>query len=215
MAYDLEEQEQLASLKAWWNQYGNLVSWVLIIVLAAYAGWMYFDNNKRASSQQASQLYEELNKAMAAKDVAKVTRAATDIQTRFANTNYAPMASLVAAKASFDANDLKTSKTQLQWVITHSKEAEFLALAKLRLAGVLLDEKAYDEALKQLAGEFPSQFNAQVLDRKGDILFAQNKIAEARSAFEQALSKVDEKHPMRQLIQIKLDAVGGASAKAA
>ena len=36
---DLEEQEQLDQLKAFWKQYGNLVSWVLIVVLGGYAAW--------------------------------------------------------------------------------------------------------------------------------------------------------------------------------
>lgn len=215
MAYDLEEQEQLASLKAWWAQYGNLLTWVLIVALAGFSGWTYWKNSQRGDSLQASQLYETLDKAASAKDAEKVKRAVADLQGKYATTAYAQMGSLIAAKVAFDANDLKTAKTQLQWVISNGKEAEFLALAKIRMAGVLLDEKAYDEGLKLLGGEFPAQFAGQVADRKGDILVAQNKLAEARTAYQSALEKTDEKHPMRQLIQVKLDAIGGAPAKAA
>lgn len=210
MAYDLEEQEQLASLKAWWNQFGNIITWVVIAALAAYAGWTYFETNKKSDAARASALYEELNKAVQAKDVAKVTRAASDLQSQFAQTSYAQMGGLVAAKAAFEANDLKGAKAQLQWVISHTKEGDVQALAKLRLAGVLLDEKAYDEGLKILAGEFPAQFAAMVADRKGDILTAQNKLADARTAYQSALEKTDEKNPMRQIIQIKLESIGGS-----
>jgi len=214
MAYDLEEQEQLATLKAWWNQYGNLVTWLLIIALAGYAAWAGWNYYQRNQSAQAAQLYGELQKAAGSKDNAKVQRAASDMTTKFGRTAYAQMAALIAAKSAFEANDLGTAKTQLQWVVEHGN-AEYKALAKIRLAGILLDEKAYEEGLKLLAGDFPEAFSGAVADRKGDILVAQGKIEDARAAYQLALEKADEKNPARQLIQMKQDAIGGAPAKAA
>ncbi|HYD59348.1 MAG TPA: tetratricopeptide repeat protein [Noviherbaspirillum sp.] len=215
MAYDLEEQEQLATLKAWWNQYGNLITWLLIIGLAAYAAWTGWNYYQRTQTAQAGQLYEELQKAVTAKDNDKVQRAATDMTAKFGSTAYAQMAALAAAKSAFDANDLKTAKAQLQWVADNASTGEYKAIAKIRLAGILLDEKAFDEGLKLLAGDFPEQFAGAVADRKGDILVAQSKIDDARAAYKLALDKTDEKNPARQLIQLKLDALGGAQAKSA
>ncbi|MRV76119.1 tetratricopeptide repeat protein [Duganella sp. FT92W] len=210
MAYDLEEQEQIATLKAWWNQYGNLTSWILIAGLAAYSGWNGWNWYQRNQASDASNLYYEQQDALQAKDNAKVQRATADIESKFATTAYAPMAALAAAKYAFDANDLKTAKTQLQWVVDHGND-EYKALARVRLAGVLLDEKAYDEALKVLAADVPAQFAAAVADRKGDILAAQNKLAEARTAYTAALNATDKKNPGRSLIQIKLESVGGTA----
>ena len=214
MAYDHEEQEQLASLKAWWNQYGNLVTWLVVAALALYAGWSGWRYYQRDQSAKAAVLYEEIVKAAEAKDMAKVTRAAGDIEERFAGTPYAQMGALVAARAANDADDLKTAKAQLQWVVDHGRADEYKAIARLRLAGLLLDEKAYDEGLKVLAADMPDAFAALAADRKGDLLFAQNKIDEARSAYQAALEKTDAKNPARQLIQLKLDALGGAPGKA-
>jgi predicted negative regulator of RcsB-dependent stress response len=215
MAYDLEEQEQLATLKSWWKQYGNLVTWLLIIALAAYAGWTGWSTYQRNQSAQAAQLYEELQKGVAAKDNAKVQRAATDMEDKFSRTAYAEMGALAAAKVAFDANDLKAAKAQLQWVIDKGRDDEYKAIARIRLAGIMLDEKAYDEGLKLLSSEFPAQFAGSVADRKGDILAAQNKIEEARAAYQLALEKTDQKSPGRQLIQLKLDAIGGPAKAAA
>jgi predicted negative regulator of RcsB-dependent stress response len=215
MAYDLEEQEQLATLKAWWKQYGNLVTWLLIIALAVYAAWNGWNYYQRNQAAQAGQLYEELQKGVAAKDNARVQRAASDMEAKFASAAYAQMGALAAAKSAFDAGDLKTAKAQLQWVVEHGLNEEYKALAKIRLAGILLDEKAYDEGLKLLSGEFPEQFAGAVADRKGDILVAQSKIDEARAAYKLALDKTDDKSPARQLIQLKLDAIGGAAKAAA
>jgi predicted negative regulator of RcsB-dependent stress response len=83
------------------------------------------------------------------------------------------------------------------------------------LAGIELDAKEYDAALKTLSGDFPVQFAGAVADRKGDVLFAENKLPEARDAYRNALEKMEQKDPGRQLIQLKLDAIGGDGAKAA
>ena len=77
---------------------------------------------------------------------------------------------------------------------------------------MLLDEKAYDEALKALGGEVLPQFAGAVADRKGDVLVAQNKVAEARSAYKAALDAMAKNDPARQLVQLKLEAIGGTVA---
>ena len=215
MAFDLDEQEQLATLKDWWKKYGNLTTWVLIIALGAYAGWSGWNYYQRSQALQASQLYDELQKAVTAKDTAKVQRAAADIQQKFSRTAYAGMAALSAAKVAFDANDLNGAKEQLQWAVDHGADEDYRALARVRLAGILLDQKAYDDGLKVLAADVPAPFASAVADRKGDILVAQNKLDDARVAYQLALDKMDSKNPGRQLIQLKLDAIGGAPAKAA
>lgn len=209
MAYDLEEQEQIASLKSWWKQYGNLSSWVLIVALLAFSGWKGWNAYIASQAAQASQLYEDLQNNMVSKDNAKVQRAAGDLQSRFGRTAYAQMGALVAAKSAFDANDLTLAKTQLQWVTAHGSD-EYQAIAGLRLAGILLDEKAYDAALQALNASNLPQFAGLMADRKGDILTAQNKLPEARSAYLAALLATDKKNPGRQLIVIKLEAIGGS-----
>ena len=70
--YDLEEQEQLAELKAWWKQYGNLIVAAFVaaaLVFVAWRGWHWYQGSQSA---QASATYSELQKAVAAKDTKKV-----------------------------------------------------------------------------------------------------------------------------------------------
>lgn len=208
MAYDLEEQEQIANFKAFWARFGNLIMGVLIVALLSYSGYNFWQSHKRTQAVEASALYDELQATMTAGDNAKAQRIAGDIQNKYEGTVYAPMAALAAAKTAFEANDLKTAKTQLQWAVDHGND-EYRAIAKLRLAGVLLDEKSYDAALKLLGEGFPAQFSAEVADRKGDVLVAQNKLAEARQAYIAALAAMDKDNPGRQLVQVKLEAIGG------
>jgi predicted negative regulator of RcsB-dependent stress response len=209
MAYDLEEQEQIANFKAFWNRFGNLISWVLILALGGYAAYNFWNTHQRSQTAEASGLYDELVNTAQAGDQAKVKRIAGDIESKFGGTAYGQMAALTAAKAAFDANDLATAKAQLQWAIDHGND-EYKSVARLRMAGVLLDEKAYAPALAILNADFPVQFAPEVADRKGDVLVAQNKLADARTAYQAALDKMDKKHPGRQIVQVKLDAIGGS-----
>jgi predicted negative regulator of RcsB-dependent stress response len=210
MAYDLEEQEQIATFKAFWAKYGNLITWILILALGAFAAYNFWNKHQRDQSVAASALYDEMTDAVTAKDNAKAQRIAADIQSKFKRTAYSQMSALAAAKTAFDANDLKTAKTQLQWVIDNGAD-EYKSVAQLRLAGVLLDEKNYDGAMKLLNAEHLPQFAAEVADRKGDVLVAQNKIVDARAAYVAALAAMGPKHPGSQLVRIKLEAIGGVA----
>jgi len=210
MAYDLEEQEQLESIKAWWNQYGNVITWVLIAALLAFAAWRGWNYWQGVQARDAGLLYEQVTKAAESRDADRVRRAATDLEEKFGRTAYGPMSALVAAKVLYDAGDLAGAKTQLQWAIDHGGE-DYAPLARVRLAGVLLDEKAYDQGLALLKDEPPAQYAALFADRRGDLLAAQDKRDDARTAYRRALDKLGAGEAgMRQIIQFKLDALGTA-----
>ncbi|MHA6821898.1 YfgM family protein [Ralstonia pseudosolanacearum] len=211
MAYDLEEQEQLESLKHWWRDNGNVVTWIVIVVLLALAGWFGWKNWQRKQAGEASVLYEQVQKAVDAKDAEKIKRAAADMEDKFGRTAYAQMGALSAAKALYEANDAAGAKAQLQWTIDHAGDDEYKAVAKLRLAGLLLDEKAYDQGLALVSGDVAPAFAALYADRRGDLLVAQNKKDEARTAYKLALEKFGQADASaRQIVQFKLDALGGA-----
>ena len=208
MAYDLEEQEQLESLKRWWKKHGNWITWVLIAVLGCYAVYAYWGYYQRKQTAQASQLYYEMQNAVMSDDNERALRVAKDTQEKFGRTAYAPMVTLVAAKMAYEENKVDVAKTQLQWVVDNAKQDGYKAIARLRLAGILLDEKAYDEGLKLLSAGFPEQFVGLAEDRKGDFLVAQNKLDDARTAYRTALEKTSPDDPGRQLIQLKLEEIG-------
>ncbi|MGN0917906.1 MAG: YfgM family protein [Oxalobacter sp.] len=208
MAFNLEEQEQIDSLKRVWKRYGNIATWVLIVVLAVYAviqGWNWY---QRKQAAQASALYYEMQTAVLSGDSQRVLQVAKDVQDKFSGTVYAPMISLVAAKMAYENNDAATAKTQLKWVTQNSSEEGYKVLARVRLAGILLDEKAYDEALGVLSGSAPEAFIGLIEDRKGDIYLAQDKVEEARASYRVAYEKMAPENPGRQLIKLKLEEVG-------
>ncbi len=208
MAYDLEEQEQIAAIKDWWRKYGNILSTGALVILVGVAGtqaWRYY---RVQQSGSAAMLYSQLDTADKTNEPKKVQEIAATLAASHAGTAYAGMAALRAAKSFAAANDLTNAKQRLQWVIDKASEDEMRDVARLRLAGVLLDEKQLDEALKLLDAKRAPAFDGLYADLRGDILVMQNKRAEARAAYQIALEKSDERSSYRQLVQIKLDAMG-------
>jgi predicted negative regulator of RcsB-dependent stress response len=212
---DFEEQEQLDQLKAFWKQYGNLITWVLIIALAGFVGWTLWGNWQQEQSVKAGALYEELDKAAQAGDVDKTARVFADMKERFPRTGYTQQAALLAAKLQFDKNQAEAARASLAWASENASEDEYRTVAKLRLAGLLLDEKKYDEALKQLDGADSKEFAALVADRRGDVLLAQGKKDEAKTAYEQAWKAMDESLEYRRMVESKLMTLGVSPADAA
>lgn len=209
--YDLEEQEQIDTLKTWWKMYGNLVTGLVTALALAGIGWQGWNWYQRNQAAQASAIYGVLEQAVVEHDAQKIKAAAGELSEKFGGTTYASLAALVAARQSFDAGDLKTAKAQLAWAVAHGKD-EVRDLAHLRLAAVQLDEKAYDEALKLLEASHAPAFDARFLELKGDVLVAQGKVAEAKAAYKAALEKATEKAgPTLELLQQKLDSLGGAA----
>lgn len=210
MAYDLEEQEQIALIKDWWNKYGRLVVAALLALVVGVAGtqgWRYYRNQQSSS---AAMLYSQLDTAEKSNEAKKVQDIAATLASSHAGTAYAGMAALRAAKSFAAANDLSNAKQRLQWVVDKARDEEMRDVARLRLAGVLFDENKHDEALKLLDAKHVAAFDGLYADLRGDILAAQNKRAEARAAYQTALEKTDPRSSYRQLIQLKLDAQGEA-----
>jgi predicted negative regulator of RcsB-dependent stress response len=214
MSYDLQEQEQLDTLKAWWKANSNWMTTLATVVLfaiLAYQAWGWYGLRQAAA---ASSLYEQFEKASSSKDPKDATRARDLVGTlidQHGSTLYAAIAALRAAKSNIDAGDLKTAKGQLTWAAEHASQKELALLARVRLAGMLLDEKAYDQALQVLKVDVPDAFAGEFADRRGDVYAAQGKVADARAAYTEALAK-EGSQPMRTLIQLKLDALPGDGA---
>lgn len=205
---DLEEQEQLAELKHFWKQYGNAISWLLIAVFGAVAAWNGYQYWQTRQAVQASVMFDEVDRAVRSGDVSRIERAFADMKDRFGGTVYADQAGLLAAKAFYDNGKLDASKAALTWVTDSAKDEGYQSIAKLRLSGLLLETKAYDEALKLLAGAFAKDFAPLASDRRGDILLVQGKKIEARAEYEKAYKALDERAEYRRLVEVKLNALG-------
>ena len=213
--FDLEEQEQLDQLKAFWKRYGNLITWLVIAVLGAYAAWNGWNYWQRDQASKSSAMFDQLDKAAQAGDVDQASRVFADMKERYPRTAFTEQGGLMAAKVQVDKGKVDAALETLNWVGANATEVEYQSIAKLRAAGILLDQKKYDDALKQLDGATAPDFAALVGDRRGDVLMAQGKKDDAKAAYTKAWQAMDPKVDYRRLIDAKLTALGAAPADTA
>jgi len=207
--YDLEEQDQLDDLKAWWKRWGNLVSGIVIAVCVAIVGvqgWRWW---KHSQAEQASVLYGAVVAASRSNDAAKAKDAQAQLADRFAGTGYAPRGAMLLAALLWKSGDKAGAQAQLQFALDRSGEDDLKQIARFRLAEVLFDQKKNDEALRLLDARHDEPFAGIYADLTGDILAAAGRKDEARTAYQTALAKLDSKSPYRSYVQVKLDSLGG------
>ncbi len=207
---DLEEQEQLDQLKAFWKQYGNLITWALTLVLAGFAAWNGWNWWQRDQAIKAAAMFDELDKAATAGEASKAAGIFNDLKERYGRTAFAQQGGLATARVQFEKGQADAAVTTLTWVAENAKETEYRTVARLRLAGVLADQKKYDEALKQLDGAGGKEFEGLVADRRGDILLAQGKTEEAKAAYRKAWDSMEPTMQYRRLVDAKLTSLGAA-----
>ncbi|GLS04751.1 membrane protein [Chitiniphilus shinanonensis] len=206
MAFDLQEQEQIADFKAWWNSWGKFLATAVILALLGYLAWQGWHAYQKSQAEKAGLIYARIEGAIGG-DAAKIRADADLLKQDFSGSAYASRGALFAAKASADAGQLKEAEAQLNWVVANSDEADLRDAARLRLAAVQLDQKQPDAALKTLGGAESTGFAGLVAELRGDILLDKGDSAGAREAYKEALSKLPKDAPNIQFVQVKLDAL--------
>lgn len=206
MAYDLEEQEELDALKQWWAKNGNTVLVAIAVAIAAYVGVQAWKHHQNEKTLEASAFYQQLTNTPA-NNLKAIQSLSAQLMDNYAGTPYAGRAAVAAAKANYAAKDSKSAKAQLEWAIAKAEEEAVQSVARLQLAAIYLDEKAYDQALKTLDKEHVG-FEGLFADMKGNILAAQGKTADAKLAYQEALAKLDAQGEYRRYVAHKLEALG-------
>ncbi len=209
MAFDLEEQEQIDSMKAFWNHTGKWIAVVVAGLALGYVGYKAWTLHEQSLAREAAVAYSALEKKAIAGDLAGLRKDVTAIETDYVKTSYASRAALLVARVANDKGDTAFARTQLSWVVEHSTEPGLKSVALLRLAAIELDQKNYPAALTALGREHDAAFDAEFLDLKGDVQFAKGDTAAARDSYKSAVAKLSGDSPSRPFIQTKLEALGG------
>jgi predicted negative regulator of RcsB-dependent stress response len=212
MREDLEQQEQLDAIKGFWSENKKwIVPLVALLLIAAssYNGWNWWQNRQAV---KASEALTAMESALGEQSLEKARAAYKALSSDFRSSTQAALGGLQMAKALAVAGELAEARTVLQQVVDHSA-SEFAWMARIRLAGVMLDENNAKAALDTLSGKPPKEFAALVEDRKGDAHAALGNKEDARSAWKTAADGLPAASPSRELIMRKLqtlDAFGSA-----
>lgn len=211
--YDLEEQEQISELKAWWAQYGNLVTTIAVVAALAAVGWQGWQWYQNRNAAEAGALYYVVQQAAEKQQPQQARDAAGRLIGDYPATAYAQLAALTSAGAQFQAGELDNAQAQLEWAADKGKDPVLRDLARLRLATVLLQKGELDAALTRLQAEPAASYRARFADLRGDVLAAQGKMAEARSAYQAAIealaSEGEQATTLREVVRVKLESLEG------
>lgn len=210
--YDLEEQEQISELKAWWTQYGNFVVTLAVVAALASVGWQAWNWYQNRNAGEAGALYYAVQQAAEQQDAQKARDAAGRLIGEHGGTVSAQLGALLSAALQFETGDLANARAQLEWAADKGKDAALRDLARLRLAAVLLQQGELDAALARLQAAPSAAYKARFDDLRGDVLAAQGKVAEARAAYQAAIDALtaagDDAVTLREVVRVKLESLG-------
>ena len=188
--YDLEEQEQIAALRGWWKQYGGWASGILLVVALGWLGWYGWQSYLKSQNAEASRIFLVLQQASTQQDTNRVKQAAGELVNQYPRSQFSALGALLAANTLDAAGDAKSAEAQLNWVAENGKDA-LRGIARLRLAGIQMDQKDFDGALKTLSEKAPAGFAARYDAARGDVYAAQSKPTEARASYDAALKNLE------------------------
>ncbi len=209
--YDLEEQEQISELKAWWAQNGKWITTLAVVAALASVGWQGWQWYQNRQAAEAGALYFAVQQAAEANDPKKVREAAGALIGQHGGSVYAQLAALSSAGVQYAAGELDNARSQLEWAAEQGRDPALADLARLRLAAVLLEQGAHDEALARLQAAKVAGNQPRFDDLRGDVLAAQGKPAEARAAYQAAVDALasggEQAVMLREVIRVKLESL--------
>lgn len=210
MAAHHEEDEQIQELKRWWLENRSFVVAGIVLGVAVVGGWRGWEWHQTRQAEQASALHDQVGEAIVANDLTKAELHLVDLMGRYAATPYAANSALLLAKAEVEAGKNADAQQLLEWVAANARDAEIKVLGQTRLARLHVAAGEGDKALAVLAGVEAGAFEALVQDVRGDANLALGKPEDARKNWQAALDASDGNLADRQLIELKLAALGPA-----
>ncbi len=208
MAYDLEEQESLDQLKAWWEKWGNITLSTITVgclAFAAYNGWNWYE---RYQGSKATVAYVALQNAYVSSDEKNMKSLADGLMKEYPRHVFASLAALMKAASEQKAGNLDGARAALTWILNEAKRSEYETVARVRLAGIELDAKQPQKAMDILKAVAADQAELpMVLDRLGDVHLALGEVENARQAWTKAMEKDQDQGELMALLSLKLQAL--------
>ena len=200
--YETEEQ-QVAAIKKWWSENGNMLIVGAVVGLAGLWGWRYYGESVISNQETAS---SEFAQVLAKFEADSTEQGAADMKTFVADNegnNYATLASLLLAKEAVKENNFELAKTQLAHLLETNEYEPLMPVIKLRLARVQAELGEYDQAITTLDKITEEGFIVKANQSKGNVYLKQGDTNAARSAFQAAVDasvgRVDS------ILQLQLD----------
>lgn len=203
------DDEQLESLKSWWEDNGKSLLAGVLIALVGVGGWKGWSAYQESQALSAADLYGQLIHVLSSELTdSRQQQADTLIQqliTEFDASVYADYARLFAARLAVERDELDAAQSYLQEAMQQTRVDAIERVARLRLARILYSSQQLDAALTLLDIEDTGGFEADYQALRGDILMDQGHILQAQEAYQRALDASQLSGDPAPLVEMKLD----------
>jgi len=207
------EEEQIAAIKNWWKNNGNSLLIGIGVALIIVFGWKAYQTNVVESKTEASTLYQKMISAATTTDLSTpeegstVNYLATELKTKFSDSEYAIYAAMFIAKESIADAKYDQAKSELNWILTNTDDQRIIHIVNARLARIYSIQGDNDAALKLLTATDPA-FEASYQEIIGDIKIRTNEKQAAIKAYSKAYQLVKSNPQASPLLAFKLSDLG-------
>ena len=210
------------------KQYGSYILTAILLALAGYFGWTYWQNNHARVDTVAADQYADIQKlndevSLAGQNPDLETEALTALNDNRATLDkdidalvgthgesiYAWQALMIKARAQVDNDKFAEAKVTLDKARTIDLgDAGLQAITQLRYAETLLALGELDSALSEANNDLPSSFEASQQELLGDIYLAQNKKEAAIQSYNNAWELLRSRQETRAVLALKMESLG-------
>lgn len=213
MATHLTEEEQIESLKRWWNENGKFTIIVVLAAIAGYFGWQAWSKHQVQQKQEASGLYQSLLDVSTLApgetlDDDKYNRAISlgkQLQEGYSGSYYSVAGALMVAKLEVEKGSLDSAITYLEWAKNNNDDKELDIVIDPRLARLYVAKEKFDDALALVTKAPQAAATSSYAELRGDIYAAKGDSAKSSESYQLALDTLsDQQSNRRRFIEMKL-----------
>lgn len=205
------EEEQVEAIKRWWKENGKAVFTGLVLGVAIIAGYRYWTDHRMGNAGKASEIYAVLLKAEQSSNTDEMLKLAQQLQQSYAGSSYAVLAAFHVASHRVANADYAAAETTLRWALDNAGNDEMAALARFRLARVLLELNRNDDALSLVKDKQPVGYESLYNELLGDIQLAKGDRQSAQEAYGKALTGLGANDVRYNNLRMKMDNIAISS----
>jgi predicted negative regulator of RcsB-dependent stress response len=212
-AYATEEQ-QVEAIKNWFKKYGNMLSWALIVILASYCVWQYWNHHQNVVKNKASDQYAALLQAVEAQDSATIQTNASTLIKDYSNSVYAVFANFYLVDEFIKSREFDKAEEKLKWIVENANQPQLAALGQWRLMKLYDAQNKPDEVIAIYDSRKADTFLTLMAELKGDVLLKKGDKEGAMKAYKYAYDASPEEGMHGPLLKMKMDELGIATQEA-
>ena len=212
MAFDvLDEHEQGELVRKWVRE-----NWLSIVIgiglgLILLFGWQQWRTHRASRNMDAAVQYDALSADMTKKDYDAAKAIAAKLKSDYSDSPYAVFAAMREADIATQKGDAETAYASLDWAWQHAGIDALKAAVAVDLVRVQVARGKGQEALDLLDKLPKGGFDAASAELRGDALASLGRKDEARTAYTDALAKLEPGAPNRSFLEMKLSDLGVAA----